>query len=65
MGPGGGLSMGPGGGMSMAPGGGLYMGACDNHYKSNWPPIERFLQELKNRNLMDAHRMIAKAHGFG
>jgi hypothetical protein len=48
----------------MAAGGGLYMGACDNHYRSNWPPIERLLQELKNRNMMDAYKMIARAHGF-
>jgi hypothetical protein len=64
VGPGGGLSVGLGGGLSIGAGGGLYVGPCSTPYSSNWPPIERLLQELKNRNMMQQHNLIGRAHGL-
>ena len=62
-GPGGGLYAGPGGGLYAGPGGGLYAGACDNHYRSNWPPREYLLKYLRRLNLTNILRILEQ-YGF-
>ncbi|AWZ26775.1 hypothetical protein CEJ39_01875 [Rhodococcus pyridinivorans] len=61
-GPGGGLSTGPGGGLSTGPGGGLYTGGGEPHYRSNIPPIDVFVQELRKRGLDTYADRLARAH---
>jgi hypothetical protein len=50
-GPQGGLSTGPGGGLYTGPGGGLFTGPSGNPYRSNWPPIDVLVEELRLRGM--------------
>ena len=59
---GGGLSTADGGGLSSAPGGGLCTGPCANPYRSNTPPMDVFIPELRRRGLHRIADRLAKAH---
>jgi len=61
-GPGGGLYAGPGGGLSTEPGGGLYARVCDQHYRSNQPPIHIFVEYLILLGMSDIAELLQKAH---
>jgi hypothetical protein len=61
-GPGGGMSTGPGGGLSTGPGGGLFTGAGE-HYHSNTPPRDAFLQALRDRGMDDVVQRLLRS-GF-
>jgi hypothetical protein len=59
-GPGGGLYTGPGGGLYTGPGGGLYTGPSEKPYCNNWPPLQIFIQKLRERGNDRVAELLAR-----